>query len=64
MSSAVADRLGLRERGLLRRGLYADVVIFDPQTIGDRATFEDPWTTPYPSLTVNTGIQRRMRVGN
>ena len=42
MSSAVADRLGLRERGQLRRGFYADVVIFDPETIGDRATFEDP----------------------
>ncbi len=42
MSSAVADRLGLRDRGLLRQGMYADVVILDPQTIGDRATFEDP----------------------
>jgi N-acyl-D-aspartate/D-glutamate deacylase len=42
MSSAVADRLSLRDRGLLRQGLLADVVIFDPETIGDRATFEDP----------------------
>ncbi len=42
MSSAVADRLGLRERGQLRRGFFADVVIFDPETIGDRATFEEP----------------------
>jgi N-acyl-D-aspartate/D-glutamate deacylase len=42
MSSAVAARLGLRDRGLLQPGCYADVVIFDPQTIGDRATFEDP----------------------
>lgn len=42
MSSAVAARLGLRDRGLLQPGGYADVVIFDPQTIGDRATFEDP----------------------
>ena len=42
MSSAVAQRLGLRRRGLLRQGDYADVVIFDPHTIGDRATFDDP----------------------
>ncbi len=42
MTSAVADRLSLRDRGALRTGSYADVVIFDPETIGDRATFADP----------------------
>ena len=42
MSSAVADRLGLRDRGTLRAGCFADVVVFDPETVGDRATFEDP----------------------
>ncbi len=42
MTSSVADRLGLRERGLLRAGQYADVVIFDPTIIADRATFEQP----------------------
>ncbi len=42
MTSAVADRLGLPERGLLRAGCYADVVVFDPATIADRATFEEP----------------------
>ncbi len=42
MSSAVADRLFLRDRGLLRDGHYADVIIFDPETVGDRATFTAP----------------------
>ncbi len=42
MSSAVSDRLGLRDRGTLRAGCFADVVVFDPETVGDRATFEDP----------------------
>jgi N-acyl-D-amino-acid deacylase len=42
MSSAVATRLGLRDRGLLCQGYYADLVIFDPQTVADRATFAEP----------------------
>jgi dihydroorotase/N-acyl-D-amino-acid deacylase len=42
MTSAVADRLGLRERGLLRVGCYADVVVFEQATIVDQATFEVP----------------------
>jgi dihydroorotase/N-acyl-D-amino-acid deacylase len=42
MSWAVASRLGIRDRGLLQAGNYADVVIFDPETIGDRATFTEP----------------------
>lgn len=42
MSSAVADRLFLRDRGLLRSGMKADVVIFDPDVVADRATFSSP----------------------
>jgi dihydroorotase/N-acyl-D-amino-acid deacylase len=42
MSSAVATRLSIPDRGLLRPGMYADVVVFDPATIADRATFEQP----------------------
>lgn len=42
MTSAVANRLALRERGVLRPSFAADVVIFDPVTIHDRASFDDP----------------------
>jgi len=42
MSGAVAARLALRDRGLLLPGCYADLVLFDAQTIVDRATFDDP----------------------
>lgn len=42
MTSAVAARLKIRDRGLLREGTYADVVVFDANTIIDRATFERP----------------------
>jgi len=42
MTSAVANRLSLRQRGLLREGYFADVVVFDPETVGDQATYEEP----------------------
>ena len=42
MSGATAARLGLQDRGLLREGFFADVAVFDPGRIIDRATFEDP----------------------
>lgn len=37
-----AANLGLERRGLLKGGYFADVVVFDPQTIADKATFEQP----------------------
>jgi dihydroorotase/N-acyl-D-amino-acid deacylase len=42
MTSLAAQRVGLTDRGLLRAGLFADVTVFDPATVADRATFEDP----------------------
>ena len=42
MSGAVADRLLIRDRGLLREGMYADVVVFDPATIQEHSTYENP----------------------
>ena len=42
MSSAVATRLNIRDRGFLREGYYADVIVFDPETVVDHATYEEP----------------------
>ena len=41
-TSAVATRLSIPDRGLLRAGMYADIVIFDPATVMDRATYAAP----------------------
>jgi N-acyl-D-amino-acid deacylase len=42
LTSLPAANLGLDRRGLLREGYFADVVVFDPQTIADRATYQQP----------------------
>ncbi|HKO98053.1 MAG TPA: D-aminoacylase [Pyrinomonadaceae bacterium] len=42
MTGGPAKRVGLKERGLLREGFFADIAIFDPKSVIDRATFEIP----------------------
>ena len=42
MTSLPAQRERLRDRGLLKQGYFADITIFDPATIGDRATYQKP----------------------
>lgn len=42
MTSLAASRVKLSDRGLLRPGLFADVTIFDPKSVADTATFNDP----------------------
>jgi N-acyl-D-amino-acid deacylase len=46
MTALPARRLGLEDRGAVRRGAYADLVLFDPGLIADRATYEDPIQPP------------------
>ncbi|WP_211443616.1 N-acyl-D-amino-acid deacylase family protein [Collimonas humicola] len=42
MTGLSAERFGLSERGLVREGYWADLVLFDPETVRDAATFADP----------------------
>src|SRR5438128_597746 len=42
MTGLPASNVGLKQRGLIRQGYFADITIFDPKTVIDRATFEDP----------------------
>jgi N-acyl-D-aspartate/D-glutamate deacylase len=43
MTSLNADKLGILDRGLLRPGAYADLALFDPERVADRATYERPF---------------------
>ena len=42
MTSLPAEHFRFRDRGILRRGYAADVVVFDPANVADAATFEKP----------------------
>ena len=52
MTSAPAARLGLRQRGTLRDGAFADIVVFDPDTVRATATYEEPRRHPVGIETV------------
>ena len=57
MTGGPAGALGLIDRGLLREGYRADVTVFDPATIIDRATFEEPHQYPAGiSATIVNGV--------
>ena len=42
MTSMPADKLGLKQRGLIAKDYFADIVVFNPETVIDKATFADP----------------------
>ena len=41
-TSAVATRLSIPDRGIVREGMFADIAVFDPNTIADRSTYDQP----------------------
>ena len=57
MSSLPAENLSLKSRGRLADGYFADVVVFDPKTFGDKATFSEPhqYATGMKHVFVNGG---------
>lgn len=46
MTSTAARRVGLKDRGLIKEGNFADITVFNPQTVIDKATFENPHQFP------------------
>jgi N-acyl-D-amino-acid deacylase len=55
MTSLPASRMGLHDRGIVRPGMAADLVAFDPNTVRDRATYENPlqYSEGVPYVAVN-----------
>ena len=62
MSGMVADRLHLHDRGRLRLGNWADITIFDPQTIGPRANLDQP--SEYPAGIVHVWVNGTQAINN
>ena len=58
MTSLNAEKLGLRDRGVIRPGAFADLVVFDPETVADRSTYLDPFAYPagIPHVIVNGAV--------
>jgi N-acyl-D-amino-acid deacylase len=58
MTGMAAARIGLRERGLVQAGYFADLTVFDPATVKDESTFPDPhrYPTGIPYVVVNGAI--------
>jgi N-acyl-D-aspartate/D-glutamate deacylase len=58
MSGMPAQRLGLRDRGLVQQGYFADLTVFDPATVKDESSYPDPHRYPsgIPYVIVNGAV--------
>jgi N-acyl-D-aspartate/D-glutamate deacylase len=71
MTSWPAERIGLHDRGVLAKGMAADVVVFDPKEVRDLATFEKPHKYPEGmmyvivngAVTIENGKHTKERAG-
>ena len=71
MTGLPSERLDLPDRGEIRQGWYADVVVFDPETVADQATFTEPhqypvdipWVIVNGQIAVENGVYRDVRSG-
>lgn len=68
MTSMPAQKLGLSDRGLIRKGFWADLAIFDPELVSDKATYKDPHQYPrgieYVMVNGELVIDRGEHTGN
>jgi dihydroorotase/N-acyl-D-amino-acid deacylase len=72
MTALPAQRLGLKDRGILKVGYYADITLFNPKSIIDQSTFDKPHQYPkgIPYVLVNgkpvvdQGVYKDVRSGN
>jgi len=71
MTSLPAQTFGIRDRGLLKQGMHADITIFDPDKVIDKATYQDPIQFPEGieyvivngTVTVENGVHTGKRAG-
>lgn len=72
MTAMPAERIGLRQRGQVRSGWFADLVVFDASTVADRSTFQEPhqypdgidWVLVNGRVTVADGAFLDVRAGS
>ena len=46
MTGQSAEYIGLKDRGFIKEGMTADLTVFDPETVTDKATYENPFQKP------------------